>query len=160
MTTLTCRLHPHFSAFTAPSVSSWPDPNGSDFPTPTERLLLELAANQATIGLQQALILSEQKGLTRDLDERVAQRTTELATANELLTNEIAQRRRTEEALRESERESRLIVDSIPGMIALLSATGDLEVGNRQLLEYFGQTLEQLRGWGRTTPFTPRICLT
>jgi len=126
-----------------------------DFPSETERLLLELAANQATIGLQQALMLSEQKRLTSDLDARVAQRTTDVATANELLKSEIAERRRTEEALRESERESRLIVDSIPGMIALLSATGDLEVGNRQLLEYFGQTMEQLRRWGTNDTVHP-----
>jgi PAS domain S-box-containing protein len=126
-----------------------------DFPSETERLLLELAANQATIALQQALILRAQKRLTNDLDERVADRTMELATANELLKHEIAERRRTEEALRESEHESRLIVDSIPGMIALLAATGDLEVGNRQMLEYFGQTIEQLRGWGTNDTIHP-----
>ena len=126
-----------------------------DFPSETERLLLELAANQATIGLQQALILRAQKRLTNDLDERVAHRTIELATANELLKHEIAERQRTEEALRESEHESRLIVDSIPGMIALLTATGDLEVGNRQMLEYFGQTIEQLRGWGTNDTIHP-----
>lgn len=68
-----------------------------DFPTQTERLLLELAANQATIGLQQALMLSEQRRLTSDLDERVAQRTGELATANELLKHEVAERRRAQE---------------------------------------------------------------
>ncbi len=44
--------------------------------------------------------------------------------------------------------ESRLIVDSIPGLVALLAPTGLVEVVNRQLLEYFGQTLEELRQWG------------
>ncbi len=125
------------------------------FPTQTERLLFDLATNQATIGLQQAIILREQKRLTTDLDERVAERTAELVTANERLNREIAERRRTEAALRDSERESRLIVDSIPGMIALLTATGDLEVGNRQLLEYFGQTIEQLRAWGTNDTIHP-----
>jgi signal transduction histidine kinase len=70
-----------------------------DFPMQTERLLLELAANQATIGLQQALLLSEQKRLTSDLDERVAQRTGELATANELLKHEMAQREQAQHEL-------------------------------------------------------------
>src|SRR5581483_4454144 len=69
-----------------------------------------------------------------ELDHRVAQRTRELAAANELL--------------KESEAKARLIVDNIPGLVALLSPTGDVEIVNRQLLEYFGQTLEELRGWG------------
>ncbi len=33
-------------------------------------------------------------------------------------------------------------------MIALLAADGGVEVVNRRLLEYFGQTLEELRHWG------------
>jgi CheY-like chemotaxis protein len=32
------------------------------------------------------------------------------------------------------------ILDSIPGLVALLTSTGDVEVVNRQLVEYFGQT--------------------
>src|SRR5262245_385061 len=47
----------------------------------------------------------------------------------------------------ERERESRLIMDAIPGMVALLTATGELEVLNRQMLEYFGQTEDALREW-------------
>jgi PAS domain S-box-containing protein len=43
---------------------------------------------------------------------------------------------------------SRLIVDGIPGLVALLAATGEVEVVNCQLLEYFGQTLEELKQWG------------
>jgi len=53
-----------------------------DFPGQTERLLLSVAANQATIGLQEARLLSEQKRIAKELDQRVAQRTSELATAN------------------------------------------------------------------------------
>jgi PAS domain S-box-containing protein len=48
----------------------------------------------------------------------------------------------------EGERQSRLILDNIPGLVALLSASGYVEVVNRQLMEYFGQTLEELRDWG------------
>jgi PAS domain S-box-containing protein len=42
---------------------------------------------------------------------------------------------------------TRLILDSIPGLVALLTASGEVEVVNRQLLEFFGQTLEELRAW-------------
>ena len=55
---------------------------------------------------------------------------------------------RLKEALRESERKSRLIVDSIPGLVALLTTDGDVEFVNRQILEYTGQTLEELKQWG------------
>ena len=49
--------------------------------------------------------------------------------------------------LRERERDSGLIVDSIPGLVAFLTPTGEIELVNRQVFEYFGQTLEELRQW-------------
>ncbi|RPH53932.1 MAG: hypothetical protein EHM89_19315, partial [Acidobacteria bacterium] len=49
-------------------------------------------------------------GIATELEERVAQRTRALGMALE--------------ALGESERNSRLIVDSIPGLVALLTAAG------------------------------------
>jgi PAS domain S-box-containing protein len=50
----------------------------ADFPTETERLLLDVAANQAVMGLQEARRLNEQKRVAEELDLRVAQRTREL----------------------------------------------------------------------------------
>ena len=73
-------------------------------------------------------------GIANELEERLAQRTRELAIANE--------------TLRESERSSRLVVDSIPGPVALLTAAGEVEFANRQILEYTGQPLEELKQWG------------
>jgi PAS domain S-box-containing protein len=64
------------------------------------------------------------------------------------VTKKVLERRRTEDALTGSERESRPIIDSIPGLVALLSPTGDVDVVNPQLMEYFGQTLDELRQWG------------
>src|SRR5207237_7974116 len=74
----------------------------ADFPTQTERLLLNVAANQAAIGLQEARLLREQKRLAEELDQRVAQRTSQLLAANEELEKEIAERMRAEEKLRGS----------------------------------------------------------
>lgn len=71
-----------------------------DFPRQTERLLLSVSANQAVVALQEARLLSEQRRVAAELDQRVAQRTRELALANEDLQNENAQRRRVEEKLR------------------------------------------------------------
>ena len=120
----------------------------ADFPRDTEALLLGIAANQAVVGLQQARLLSEQKRVADELDQRVAQRTAELAAANEVLSTEVAERRRAEEALAASEHNCRLIVDSIPGLVALLTPAGEVELVNPQLVKYCGRTLEELRLWG------------
>src|SRR5439155_3657036 len=74
----------------------------ANFPTKTERLLLNLAANQAVIGLQEARLLSEQKRVAEELDQSVAQRTSQLLAANQELEKEIAERKRAEEKLRRS----------------------------------------------------------
>jgi PAS domain S-box-containing protein len=75
----------------------------ADFPGETESLLLKVAANQAAIGLQEARLLSEQKRVAEELDQRVAQRTSQLLAANEELEKEIAEREQAEEKLRASE---------------------------------------------------------
>jgi PAS domain S-box-containing protein len=64
------------------------------------------------------------------------------------LLTDIDERKRAEDALRESERESRLIVDSIPGLVAVFTPGGELEFVNRPIFEYFGETLEELKHWG------------
>jgi PAS domain S-box-containing protein len=80
--------------------------------------------------------------------EGVAQRTRALAAANQEMMADVAGRERDEDALRDRAYESRSIVESIPGLVALLSASGDVEVVNQQILDYFGQTLDELKGWG------------
>jgi PAS domain S-box-containing protein len=79
---------------------------------------------------------------------RLRRRMRELAAANDALKKEIAERRSAEAALRESERSSRSAIDGIPGLVAILAPDGGVEVVNRQIVEYCGQTLEQLRNWG------------
>jgi signal transduction histidine kinase len=68
----------------------------ADFPGPTERLVLSVAANQAAIGLQEARLLSEQKRVASELDRHVLLRTAELAAANEELKKEVAERARVQ----------------------------------------------------------------
>src|SRR5438093_9339049 len=116
----------------------------ADFPTQTERLLLNVAANQAAIGLQEARLLSEQKRVAKELDQRVAQRTRELAAANEELKKEITERRRAEEKLRQDEKELRTIIDAIPQVIVVLAPDGSTLYVIQALLDYTGLTLDEV----------------
>ena len=49
--------------------------------------------------------------------------------------------------LKERERESRMVVDTIPGMVSTFSASGEIEILNQRTLEYFGKPLEEMRRW-------------
>ncbi len=237
----------------------------ADFPAEAERLLLGVAANQVTVGLQQARLLSEQKRIADELDRRVAERTRELAETNKALklqvgllqhlpvvawtlrpdgtpdfvnqvwldysgqthafvssypeawmtavhpedreaaakafwdgvrsgrsfametrfrarngtyrwhlnravvlrdaegrvlkfvgtSTDIDDRKRAEEALQASETNLRQILDCIPGLVCTLSPAGRIELANRQLLNYFGRTLEEINAWAMTDAIHP-----
>jgi PAS domain S-box-containing protein len=58
------------------------------------------------------------------LEQRVSERTAELAATNDSLTQEIAVRTRTEDALRESEARLRAIVDALPDPVFVLDNEG------------------------------------
>src|ERR1700736_6543056 len=62
-------------------------------------------------------------------------------------STDIEDRKRAEEALKSNEQSLRLIFDSIPGFVSTHSATGEIELLNRQTLEYFGKTAEELKRW-------------
>jgi PAS domain S-box-containing protein len=61
---------------------------------------------------------------------------------------DIDDQKRAEEALLASEREARLIVDSIPGGIEVLTPTGEVEAVNETVARYFGKTAEELKRTG------------
>jgi PAS domain S-box-containing protein len=60
---------------------------------------------------------------------------------------DITARRLAEDSLRSSEQNLRLIVNSIPGYVCALTASGEIEFVNNQVLEYFGKTLDELKNW-------------
>jgi len=63
------------------------------------------------------------------------------------LTTDIEDRKRAEQALRQSEERARSIVDSIDGQIMIATRKGEVEFVNQQVLDYFGKSLEELRDW-------------
>jgi PAS domain S-box-containing protein len=103
----------------------------SDFPEQTERLVLSVAANQAAVGLQQAQLLNEQRRVAGELDRRVAQRTEELAAANQ-------------ELARSEERWRSVFENSAVG-VALTDLEGRFIATNPVYQQMLGYTEEELR---------------
>ena len=60
---------------------------------------------------------------------------------------DIEDRKQVEENLQARELSWRQIVDNIPGLVATTGAGGEVEFLNRQTLEYFGKTNEDLKNW-------------
>jgi len=83
-----------------------------------------------------------------ECDQKVIEQITHLAAV-------AIERKRNEAALQESEKRFRLIVDTIPGFVCTLSASGEVELLNRQLLEYFGKTTEELKNWAASDAIHP-----
>jgi formate hydrogenlyase transcriptional activator len=60
---------------------------------------------------------------------------------------DIEDRKRAEDALRSHEQNLRLLVDTIPGFVVTTKPTGEIELLNRRVLEYFDKTPEELANW-------------
>jgi PAS domain S-box-containing protein len=110
----------------------------TDFPQQTERLILSVAVNQASIGLQEAWLWSEQKRIASELDRRVAQRTTELAAANQELRKEFADRKHAEQDLRSSEEKHRVIVEAANDVVVSMDERGNILLANPATRRVFG----------------------
>jgi PAS domain S-box-containing protein len=63
------------------------------------------------------------------------------------VSTDIHERRMAEERLRESERQLRLVVNTIPGLIVTFGPDGATESANEQTLKYVGQNFDEFRNW-------------
>jgi len=57
--------------------------------------------------------------------------------------------------IKNSENKLRTIIDTIPGFVCTLSAAGEVELVNRQVLEYFGKTMGELKNWATSNVIHP-----
>ncbi|MGH9680207.1 MAG: PAS domain-containing sensor histidine kinase [Candidatus Acidiferrales bacterium] len=117
-----------------------------DFPHQTERLVLNVAANQAAIGLHEAKVL-------RELDQRVAQRTGELTSANEQLHEARAALENAFDEIKRSEAKLRQVIDAIPTIAWCNLPDGPNEFLNKSWHEYTGLSEDESHGWGWQVAF-------
>jgi PAS domain S-box-containing protein len=101
--------------------------NRVGFPEKTESLLLTVAANQASIGLQEATLLSQQKRIAAELERRVAERTAELEAANAELQLQVG------------------LLQHLPVSAWTLQPDGTPDFVNQVWLGFSGQTLDFVR---------------
>jgi PAS domain S-box-containing protein len=91
---------------------------------------------------------AEIQRINRALERRVADRTLQLETANQSLRNEILERERAEEDLRQSKDRLRLVIDTIPALVWSKLPDGSADFLNQRFREYTGLSVEEGLGWG------------
>lgn len=71
------------------------------------------------------------------------------------IATDIEDVRRVEETLQRHRLDFQLVVDSIPVPVAVTAPSGEVEALNQPTLDYFGKTLEELKGWQATNVVHP-----
>jgi PAS domain S-box-containing protein len=89
---------------------------------------------------------AELTALKDELEQRIRERTGQLAAANEELRAEIVQRKQAEHALRQSEAQLRVVLDAIPAFVWTTLPDGTIDYVNQRWLEYTGRSLEDALG--------------
>lgn len=100
--------------------------------------LMTQLATQVAIALQQSELYNQLQQLNAQLEQRVQQRTTELATVNIALRAEISERQRTEIALRHTNDTLQALVTASPRAIFMLDLEGRVKIWNPAAEKMFG----------------------
>ncbi|MBC8420835.1 MAG: GAF domain-containing protein [Desulfobacterales bacterium] len=115
--------------------------------------ILFLIANLVAIEIARKGVDRKLRKARNELEQRVAERTEALVRANTLLTQEIAERKAAVEAIGESERRYRTVLDFAPYPIVVFTLDGLVTYLNPAFTEIFGWTLDELEG--RRIPYVP-----
>ncbi len=107
--------------------------------------LMKQLANQVAIAIQQSELYNQLQKFNTKLEDRVEQRTQQLALTNESLKAEIIEHQRTEKALRLSEQRFRQIVENTLDMITILEPNGIIYYQNPSVEKVLGYTPEQFK---------------
>ena len=102
--------------------------------------LMKQLATQVAIALQQSELYDRLQQLNAQLEQRVEQRTAELALANTSLHAEIVERQRTEVVLRHTNNTLQALVTASPRAIVMLDRVGLVKIWNPAAEEMFGWT--------------------
>ncbi len=101
--------------------------------------LLQQLADQIGIALSQAQLLE-------NLEDIVAERTSELREANATLQQEVADRMQAEAALRRSEEQLRLITNALPVLISYVDNQRRYRFNNQAYQDWFGKPPSEILG--------------
>lgn len=102
--------------------------------------LMKQLATQVAIAIQQSEFYNQLQQLNVQLEQRVQQRTTELANVNSSLRAEITERQRTEIALRQTNDTLQALVTASPRAIFMLDLDGNVKIWNPAAEQIFGWT--------------------
>ena len=128
----------------------------ADFPTAIERMLLQIAANQAVIALHEAQTLCDQRRVAEQLESRVNERTAQLSAVNEDLKKKIIERTEAQEALKTSEERFRMLIEGVKDYaIFMLDADGRVMTWNNGAGRIKGYHTEEILGKHFSTFYQP-----
>jgi PAS domain S-box-containing protein len=113
---------------------------------------LEHPVKQATLEVYADLLatLGQTFLQTRYHSLREAELLAEMTRLRDQAVAENVERKRAEQALRESEQRVRFVMDSMPQKVFTATPNGDLDYFNPQWTEFTGLSFEQIRDWGWT----------
>jgi len=106
--------------------------------------LMKQLATQVAIALQQSELYDRLQQLNAQLEQRVEQRTAELALTNISLQSEIVERQRTEVVLRHTNNTLQALVTASPRAIVMLDRVGLVKLWNPAAEEMFGWTAAEV----------------
>ena len=102
--------------------------------------LMQSLATQVAVAIQQSELYTQLQVLNQQLEQRVQNRTADLAASNTSLRAEILERQRTELALRHTNETLQALVRASRGAIVMLDREGRVKIWNPAAEQMFGWT--------------------